>query len=283
MRRSLPVLLLSLLAFPPALPAQQPWEILAVRYGTITGFPLRGLMPGAPEGESLDIAMVVWVLRDADHVVLFDTGFFREEWLERFTFGDFERPDRALERAGIRAEDVTDVIVSHAHWDHMGGIALFPNATLWLQEAEYTYYTGAAWQPGGRTGGIDRADIEHLLTRNLAGQVRFVGGDDVEILPGIRAYTGARHTFASQYLRVQSAEPWVLASDNAYLYRNLHEGRASATFTPEDREANVAAQRRMVELAGDPARVVPGHDALQFARFPTVTEGVVRITSGGGS
>lgn len=281
MRRRL-FLLLSLLAFAAPLPAQQ-WEILAVRYGTIADFPLRGLMPGAPEGEALDIAMVMWVLRDAEHVVLFDTGFFREAWLERFTFGDFERPDEALARAGIRAEDVTDVIISHAHWDHMGGIALFPNATLWLQEAEYTYYTGAAWQPGGRTGGIDRADIEHLLARNMAGQVRFVAGDDVEILPGIRAYIGARHTFASQYLRVETPQPWVLASDNAYLYRNLHEGRASATFSPEDREANIAAQRRMEELAGDPARVVPGHDVLQFERFPTVTEGVVRITAGGGT
>jgi hypothetical protein len=61
----------------------------------------------------------------------------------------------------------------------------------------------------------------------------------------------------------------VLASDNAYLYRNLRERRAGATFEPEDRAGNLAAIDRMLRLAGDADHVVPGHDALQFERFPT--------------
>ena len=101
----------------------------------------------------------------------------------------------------------------------MGGIDLFPNATIWIQKAEYEYYTGAAWQPGGRKGGIDADDVRELVGRNLAGKVRLVDGDNQEIVPGIRAYTGSRHTFASQYVRVDGARPFVLASDNCYLYR----------------------------------------------------------------
>ena len=63
--------------------------------------------------------------------------------------------------------------------------------------------------------------------------------------------------------------PFVLASDNVYLYRNLAEHKPSATFTEADYSANLEAQRRMIELAGSAARVVPGHDALQFQRYPT--------------
>jgi hypothetical protein len=44
---------------------------------------------------------------------------------------------------------------------------------------------------------------------------------------------------------------------------------ASATFTNADQAANIAAQSRMIELAGSPDRVVPGHDILQFQKFPT--------------
>ena len=62
---------------------------------------------------------------------------------------------------------------------------------------------------------------------------------------------------------------FVLASDNCYLYRNLETRAASATFTEADRAGNIAAQARMIELAGAKERVVPGHDALQFKRFPT--------------
>jgi hypothetical protein len=61
----------------------------------------------------------------------------------------------------------------------------------------------------------------------------------------------------------------VLASDNCYLYRNLAEHAASATFSEADHAANIAAQARMIELAGSADRVVPGHDTLQFQKFPT--------------
>ena len=60
----------------------------------------------------------------------------------------------------------------------------------------------------------------------------------------------------------------MFASDNCYLYRNLEAGAASATFSEADRPGNIAAQARMIELAGARARVVPGHDPLQFTRFP---------------
>jgi len=68
---------------------------------------------------------------------------------------------------------------------------------------------------------------------------------------------------------VDGAAPFVLASDNCYLYRNLAEHRASATFSEADHDANVRNQARMVELAGSEDRVVPGHDAKEFEKYPT--------------
>ena len=62
---------------------------------------------------------------------------------------------------------------------------------------------------------------------------------------------------------------FVLASDNCYLYRNLAEHKASATFSEADQAANIRNQARMIELAGSADRVVPGHDPLQFEKFPT--------------
>jgi glyoxylase-like metal-dependent hydrolase (beta-lactamase superfamily II) len=89
------------------------------------------------------------------------------------------------------------------------------------------------------------------------------------IIPGIRAYTGSRHTFASQYLRVEGNPSFVLASDNVYLYRNLTDHKPSATFSEADIPANLKQQERMIQLAGSADRVVPGHDPLQFQKFPT--------------
>jgi glyoxylase-like metal-dependent hydrolase (beta-lactamase superfamily II) len=244
------------------------YSIDAIRYGTLPSFPVSNLVTGAPRDERIDAAFIVWLIRGEGRTILFDAGFHRARWIQQFNVSDFIRPDSAVRLAGVDPASVTDIIVSHAHWDHMGGIDLFPNATIHIQKDEFAYYTGTAWQEGGRRGGIDAEDVLELVRRNTAGKVRLVAGDSAEVLPGIYAFTGARHTFASQYIRIDGDQPFVLASDNCYLYRNLETRTAGATFDPADRAGNVAALERMAALAGSPARVVPGHDPLQFQRYP---------------
>jgi len=252
-------------------PSPPDYSIQAIRYASAVNEPVAALVMGAPKDEKIEIAMVFWLIRGGGHNILFDSGFHREVWFKYFpSTTEYMRPDEAVKLAGVQPEDVTDVIISHAHWDHMGGIDLFPKATVWIQKQEFAYYTGDAWQPGGKHGGIDPDDVKALVQLNTEGRLRLVDGDDVEIFPGIRAYTGARHTFASQYIRVDGNPPFVLASDNCYLYRNLAEHKASATFSEADQPANIKNQERMVQLAGSADRVIPGHDALQFQRFPTV-------------
>ena len=182
---------------------------------------------------------------------------------------EYIRPDEAVKLAGVQPEEITDIVISHAHWDHLGGIDLFPKALVWIQKEEFCYYTGDAWQAGGDHGGIDPEDVQELVKLNTEGRLRLEDGDNVQLFPGIRAYTGGRHTYASQYLCIAGTPTFVLASDNLYLYRNLAEHKASATFSEADHAANIRNQERMVELAGSPDRVVPGHDALQFEKFPT--------------
>jgi glyoxylase-like metal-dependent hydrolase (beta-lactamase superfamily II) len=244
------------------------YSIQAILIANGPGDSLGQLLIGAPKDEKIDTVYVIWLVRGGGRNILFDTGFHRDRWFKQWTIKDYIPPQDAILFAGLKPEDITDIVISHAHWDHMGGIDLFPKATVWIQKDEYAYYTGPAWQPGGHHGGIDADDVAELVRLNLAGRVRFVNGDDVEIFPGIRAYTGARHTFASQYLRVEGHPNYVLASDNVYLYRNFAEHKPSATFSPADYPDNLKAQERMIELTGSVDRVIPGHDALQFQKFP---------------
>ena len=245
------------------------YSIQAIRYASSPNVPVSELVIGAPKDEKIEIAMVIWLIRGGGHTIVFDSGFHRDTFIKDFPLKDYLRPDEAVRLAGVKPEEVTDIVISHAHWDHMGGIDLFPKANVWIQKEEYRYYTMDAWQPGGQHGGIEPEDAKQLVQLNTEGRIRLVDGDNVEIVPGIRAYTGARHTYASQYVRVEGNPNFVLASDNCYLYRNLSSHMASATFSEADHPANIAAQSRMIELAGSADRVVPGHDALQFQKFPT--------------
>jgi glyoxylase-like metal-dependent hydrolase (beta-lactamase superfamily II) len=245
------------------------YSIQAIRYGVSPGIPVGALVVGGPQDEKVDVDFVVWLIRGGGHNILFDSGFHRERWFKQWKITDYLRPDEAVKLTGVKPEEVTDIVISHAHWDHMGGIDLFPKATVWIQKDEFRYYTGEAWQSGGQHGGIDPDDIQQLVRLNTEGRLRLVDGDNVEILPGIRLFVGSRHTFASEYMRVEGSPTYVLASDNVYFYRNLAEHKASATFSDADHAGNIKAQARMAELAGSIERIVPGHDALQFQKFPT--------------
>jgi len=244
------------------------YSIQAIRYASAED-EVAGLVMGAPKGEKINIAMVIWLIRGGGHNILFDSGYHRDTFLKYFPSTEYIRPDEAVKLAGVQPEEITDIVISHSHWDHLGGIDLFPKATVWIQKEEFRYYTGDAWQPGGNHGGIDPEDVRQLVKLNTEGRLRLVDGDNIEIFPGVRAYTGARHTYASQYLLVEGNPSFVLASDNCYLYRNLREHKASATFSEADEPGNIKNQTRMINLAGSADRVVPGHDMLQFQMFPT--------------
>ena len=249
--------------------AKPEYTIEAIRFGTIPQFRTASLVIGADPNEKLDIATIIWLIRGGGRTILFDTGYYRQTpGFDRFGTVDFVRPDEAVKLEGVQPDEVTDVIVSHIHWDHMGGISLFPKATIWIQKDEYQYYLGPAYQPGGKPGG-ELEDLSELLRRNVSRNVVLIDGDDREILPGIHVYTGARHTYASQYIKVDGTPDYVLASDNVYLYRNIDTKAPIATFDAVDRFANVAAFDRMIRLAGARERVLPGHDMLIFSRFPT--------------
>jgi glyoxylase-like metal-dependent hydrolase (beta-lactamase superfamily II) len=255
------------------------YEVFAVRFGTLPQFALSGLLPGADKDAKLDIPVMVWLLKGDGRIVLVDSGFYEEKFVTRWKVQNFITPAAAVRNAGVQPEQVSDVVLTHMHWDHADGADLFPNATVWIQKDEYTYYTGAAWQePRRRGAGADIDVMTKLVARNMSGTLRFVDGDDQTILPGITCYTGGRHTNASQYVAVQTpAGRIVLASDNVYLYRNLD------THTPIaqtlDPVSNLKAQDRMRSLAAASNIIVPGHDPEVFTRFPTVGDGVVQIVS----
>jgi glyoxylase-like metal-dependent hydrolase (beta-lactamase superfamily II) len=252
------------------------YSIEAIRYATSPDIPVSDLVIGAPKEENVDIACVVWLIRGGGRPLLFDSGFHRDTSLKDFPTKDYLRPDEAVKTAGVQPDAVTDIVISRAHRGHMGGIDPFPKAQVWIQKDQYRYDTIDAWQPGVDHSGIDPEDVKQLVQLNTEGRLHLVDGDKVEFLPGIRAYTGARPTYASQYLRVDGNPPNVLASDNLYLYRNLSWHLASATFSDADHAANIANRTRMIEQARSPDRVVPGHDALQFQKFST-TERVAKI------
>jgi glyoxylase-like metal-dependent hydrolase (beta-lactamase superfamily II) len=256
--------------------SQQPaYEAYAVRYATLLSYPTRELVADADPSRRTDLAMAVWMLKGSGlRTVLVDAGFYRDEFIRDSKPTDFHRPSEVLDSIGVSPASVTDIIISHVHWDHLDGADLFPSARVWIQRAEYDYYVGSKGE--ALHDDISPVDAAMLAGLRAAGRVRLVEGDDQEIIPGIRVFTGGRHTYASQYVGVNTrVGVIVIASDNVYLYENLD--RHVPIGTTFDAKANLAAQDRMRSVAAAARFIVPGHDPAIFTRFLAVEKAVVRI------
>ena len=252
------------------------YEIYAVRFATLANFPVSSLVAGADRSRRMDIAMTIWVVKGDGRIALVDSGFHRDQYFRQFTVRDYVRPPDALAPLGIGASDVTDIFLSHMHWDHAGGIDLFPSARVWIQKEEYDYYAGDAWQSRTTHGGVDADDVLEIVKRNTQGRVSFVRGDEDALLPGIRFGVGGKHTWASQFVAAETrAHTVVLASDNMYLYENM-DAHAPIAQTL-DAGSNLRTQDRMRSVASEPRFVIPGHDPAVFDRFPHVADRIVRI------
>jgi glyoxylase-like metal-dependent hydrolase (beta-lactamase superfamily II) len=257
-----------------------PYDVYAVRYASIP-FGISNLISGADRSRQLDIAMMVWVMKDpaSSRVVLLDAGYYRDKFQQQYSNAkNYRTPADALKAGlGIAPDQVTDIIVSHIHWDHADGLDLFPKAHIWLQKAEYEHHVGPAGESLDRA--MDSVDAKMLFDLHAAGRVTLIDGDDQQVFPGIRVYTGGKHTFESEYVGVQTtAGTVVLASDNAYLYENFDKHVPIAQTL--DAASNLAAQDRMKTLATS-GLIVPGHDPAVFDRFPLVKDDVVRIAPKG--
>ena len=260
-----------------SLPQKPIYEVYAISYGIIPDFPVSSLVAGADRSRKLDIQMMVWLVKGpAGRNILVDSGFYRDKFFKQWQVKDYIKPSEAIAKVGLKPDDITDLIITHMHWDHAGGMDLFPKATVWIRKDEFSYYTGEAWQQRNTHGGIDAEDVLALVKLNTEGRVRLVGGDDQEVIEGVRLYTGGRHTYASQYVGVSTKSGTVvIASDNMYLYENLD--RHAPVAQTLDAASNLKAQERMKQLASKAELIVPGHDPAVFIRFPRPGNGVARI------
>ena len=255
------------------------YEIYALKFATLNfKMPLAAAAVGSTSKDSTGLCYIVYLLKGNNgKIILVDAGF--TEPIKPYPWQAFTyiRPDSVLRKFNINPAAVTDVIITHPHWDHIGGIDLFPNAMIWMQKEDFNYFVGTAWQKGENPdNGFNPIDVAKVIQKNLQGKLTLIKGDSVEIMPEIRVFIGSKHTFETQYVLVGTgANKVIIASDNSWLYYNLtHLLPIPLTF---DQKAYLQNLKRMRAMVKNVDYILPGHDPLVFSKFPKVMDGVVKI------
>lgn len=207
----------------------------------------------------------VWLIRGNGRLVLVDTGFAPEMAARRHRHYHVHPLD-LLSRLGVAAEDITDVILTHMHYDHAGNIGAFPRATFHLQEAEMHYCTGRCMCHTLLRKPYEADDVGHAVHRLYQGRLRLVDGDK-ELAPGISMHLCSGHTAGLQFVTVSTARgELVLSSDAAHFYENIRRHH------PFPIHHNLAEMldgfNRITARTPSLEHIIPGHDPLVLAAFP---------------
>ncbi|MCY1137218.1 N-acyl homoserine lactonase family protein [Actinoplanes sp. Pm04-4] len=249
------------------------YQVTVVKYGTRetvrSDVYLNYHLYGEPDGP-IGMDYFFWVLRNAERTIVVDTGFSATGGANRRRTTLIE-PAVAFDALGVDRAAGPPVVVTHAHYDHIGNLDLFANSPLHIAAAEYDFWTGPYATRTLVHHSVEDDEIDHLRLASRQGRVR-VFDASVELAPGVRVLRIGGHTPGQSVVSVDTTDGVVLlASDAVHYYeeldRNMPFTQVASLIDMYDGFERLKAMRA--------DHLVAGHDPDTLARFTPVRSGVL--------
>jgi glyoxylase-like metal-dependent hydrolase (beta-lactamase superfamily II) len=240
-------------------------EVYAIRYASRVSTKgenfLNFHLYGEPDAV-LTVDYFYWVIRDDTGITVVDTGFSPDAGRRRGRTAE-STPAMSLPWLGIDTDDVDRVVITHAHYDHVGNLGAFPGAEVIMSQAEYDFWTSPVASRSQFSAWSEPGEIAHLTRLRERGRLTLVGGEHQAY--GLTLLETGGHTPGQLVVR---AGDILLASDAAHFYEELERLRPFTVM------ADLPAAYRTYDLlneltSGAGVRLVPGHDPRVRTTFPT--------------
>ena len=249
--------------------AVEEYELYAIRYATRDARRADHFIGGDPHDAAMPMDYYVWLARNAERSVLVDIGCSREV-AERRGRTYLCSPDDVLHDMSVDPKSLSDVVITHLHYDHVGNLSRFPAAKFHVQERELAFATGPAMRHPFISQAFEAEDVADLVKLNFRSRVQFHDGD-TECFPGISLHLAGGHSHGLQFVCVRTKRgKVVLASDVAHFYENITSAR------PFHIAYHVGEMldgfEKLLAVGGrDLAAIIPGHDPLVTELYPSIS------------
>ena len=262
------------------------WDVFIIEFARSKNQPWVDLISGMYHEGVMDLPFSFILAQQGGRNVLVDTGFMQDErgskFSRKFSIPTWISPVRMLSEMSIRPETITDIFVTHAHFDHMGSIAEFPNAHIHIQKGELLSWYEVIALPkrfSHLTAIIDPDNLRTALDASIEHRVTLIDGDKDNVLPGIHVRLGSGHTIGQQFVLIDTAAGRrVISGDCVYLRRPFTGHHNDGVYVPLNNAiGSVWEQLKTIdkmndELGGDLGRLIVLHDIERWKGLPIVKD-----------
>lgn len=166
-------------------------DIIPIDYGKSV-LPESWIFENGAENKLLPIVFRVYLIKTENRFILADAGC---ETMPGFVMTDFIGPVKALRNIGVKADEITDLMITHAHHDHIECAKYFKNAVIYIQKDEYE--AGKGYLP----------ENLNILTFD----------EEMQICDGIKAVKIGGHSKGSSIVEItDSGKKYIIAGDECY-------------------------------------------------------------------
>lgn len=266
--------------------ADNNWSIHVIEYARSSRQPWVDLVSGMYKDGVVDLPFSFILAEREDQKLLIDTGFMQDEhssgFARKFGIPNWISPVRMLGELGIAPDAITDVIVTHAHFDHMGSVAEFPKAQIYIQKSELLSWHEAMALPkqfGYLTAIIDPDNLRTAFDASVEHRLTLVDGDRDNLFPGLHLRLGSGHTIGQQFVILETTRGrLVVSGDCVYSSRQLTGHAHDGVYAPlNNATGSVWEQLKTIdrintEIGGDLGRLIILHDVERWRGLPVIKE-----------
>lgn len=237
------------------------YEVVVVRHGTREARRsevfLNYAQYGEPDGP-FTVDYYLWVLRSRTRTVLVDTGFARGPAEARGRQVLVE-PAEAYRRLGVDTEADLTIVATHAHYDHIGNVDLFPRATVVMSAAEMDFWSSPVARKPLIGHFTETREVAALARAETEGRLRRFSST-VEVAPGVVVTEVGGHTPGQSMVTVPtSAGTVLLTSDAVHFTEELERDMPFVAVTDLPAMYRGLQDVRDLVASGKVDHVVTGH------------------------
>lgn len=161
------------------------------------------------------ILWLFYLIQTKNRNILVDTGFMDRKYISSFQITNYKSPTMLVKNAGLDTSQITDIILTHSHFDHIGSSHYFPNAKIYINTKELEEFKRAdefkafekVFEVRSFRNHIVKVDVNHYFSPEIA--IYFSGG----------------HTIGSQFVHIKTGgREFIITGDECYFAKECLEG-----------------------------------------------------------